>query len=503
MEETLSIALLLAQSAATGVKERAHELIAESRANIARLEAQIKDLESLRAREYNIIAALQLITAPVRALPNELLGKIFTVALERRTGDELWGASIKDVLVLTQVCSRWRQAALSTPQLWVRRLPLISEKRPGEVLTTATKVFLERSAPLPVPVSLGSGNSPGYDPGAGALAPPMDALFAVPQRWLALTLPIESLAALAEAATESLTALEALDLRGTTGGETKHHPHTNIFLSAMHLRRLTLWHVQNIDTFPVSWSQITTLALADESPKACLEIILRCTNLVSATLNMSGWPQSVAPSLTDAEVVTLEHLTSFEIHISNTSSDEHFTPFLQRLNLPSLVSLKMYGEYHSGVITWSTAAFTMFQLRSPLIERLQIDHCALTSEDLQAVVRHSTNVTHLEVYNCSNCIDDAFLHVLRYTQFDPVPLAPKLEVLRLSSLRCDFDESSLEDVVESRWWTEDELLAMPSPPAVARLTNVEYASSRKFSRKFEKRMRVYRAEGLEFRTMVS
>jgi hypothetical protein len=216
---------------------------------------------------------------------------------------------------------------------------------------------------------------------------------------------------------------------------------------------------------------------------------------------MSGWPESV--SFAETDTVTLQHLKSLEIHISNTSSDEHFTPFLQRLNLPSLTALKMYGEYHSGVITWSTLAFTLFQIRSPLIAHLQIDHCALTSEDLQAVVHHAPNMTHLEIYNCSNCIDDAFLAGMRYSPFDPAPLAPKLEVLWLSSLRCDFEESSLKDLVESRWWTEEECLAMPAPPAVARLKNVRYTSSRKFSKKFDKRMQVYKAEGLEFSTSVS
>ncbi|KAJ6541824.1 hypothetical protein B0H19DRAFT_1174819 [Mycena capillaripes] len=499
MAETLSTALLLAHSAATGVKERAQELILESRANIIRFESQIKQLERLRAREYNIIAALQLITAPVRTLPSALLGRIFIHALYAGNHRDGWAdASIKDILVLAQVCSHWRQAALNTPQLWIRLLPVFHEKRPGEPLLAATKIFLERSAPLPFPVSLGSG----YDASAGAnLVPLMDTLFAVPHRWFSLTLSTKLLATLAQLPAGALTALETLDLRSTSpvGREQSElHPNVNVFLQAPRLRRVTLWHVKNTE---MPWSQLTTLALAEESPRACLDVIVRCSNLVSATLRMSGWPESVF--FVETDTVTLEYLKSLEIHISNTSSDEHFTPFLQRLNLPSLTALKMYGEYHSGVITWSTLAFTLFQIRSPLIEHLQIDHCALTSEDLQAVVHHAPSMTHLEIYNCSNCIDDGFLAGLRYAPFDPAPLAPKLEVLWLSSLRCDFDESSLRDMVESRWWTEEELLAMPSPPAVARLKNVQYTSSRKFSKKFDKRMQVYRAEGLEFSTLVS
>ncbi|KAJ6611464.1 hypothetical protein B0H10DRAFT_361772 [Mycena sp. CBHHK59/15] len=267
------------------------------------------------------------------------------------------------------------------------------------------------------------------------------------------------------------------------------------------LRGVTLWHVKNADSFHMPWSQLTNLALADESPRVCLEILVRCTNIISATLHTAGWPDSVLP--VEAGTVTLAQLKSLEIHISNTSSDEHFTPFFQRLNLPSLTSLKMYGEYHSGIITWSATAFSIFQMRSPHIEQLEIDHCALTSEDLQAVLLRTPLLTQLEVYNCSNCIDDAFLEALRYSESDPVHLASMLEVLWLSSSRCDFEESSLKGMIDSRWWTDDERLAMSSPPAIARLKSVKYTSSRKFSKKFEKKVQGYRAAGLDISIVAS
>ncbi|KAJ7110357.1 hypothetical protein C8R43DRAFT_165574 [Mycena crocata] len=489
MAEILTAALLLAHSATSDGRDRARELITESRANIARLEAQIKDFERLRAREYSILTALQSIAAPARDLPVELLRNIFLFTLD--AGNNFGGSSIKDVLALSQVCCQWRQAALNVPLLWSTRLPILSQKSPGEALA-ATKVILERSAPIPVPVFLGLGDD---------AVPLMDTLFAVPHRWLALTLSTKLLPTLAQIPEGALTALEALELRGTIGGETEPQPNVVVFMLAPRLRHVTLWHANTAVSFSLPWSQLTTLALADESPQICLDIIVLCSNLVSATLRMSGWQHSV--SLLEPDTVTLQYLTNLEIHISNTSSDEHFAPFLQRLDLPSLTALKMYGEYHSGVITWSATAFTLFQKRSPLIEHLQIDHCALTSEDLQTVVRHSPSLIHLDVFNCSNCIDDAFLASMLYSGPELPPFAPQLEVLWLSSLRCDFEESSLEDMVESRWWTQEEYLLMPSPPIVPRLKDVQYTSSRRFSKKFEKRMQVYRTEGLQFRTVVS
>ncbi|KAJ7070531.1 hypothetical protein C8F01DRAFT_1362420 [Mycena amicta] len=473
MADTLSVALLLAQTSSPSIHDRAHTLIRSSLTTIARLETQIADLHALIAREHQLIAALQLVVAPVRSLPRAVLSRVFRHALPL--------PSIQAVLVLSHVCSSWRRAALQTPEIWVRLLPIA-------IQPDATRLFLQRSAPLPIPVSLGAG----YD--SMALAPLLDSLFAVPGRWRALTLTTKLLSTLAQIPSGALHSLEGIELRGLGASM----PFTkDIFLTAPLLHRATFWQVSDTASFPLPWTQLTQLALVHDSPQVCLDVVLRCTNLHSATLRMSGWsslPQS------EPEPTTLPFLSSLEIHIANTSSSAHFTPFLQHLTLPLLTSLNLFGEYHSGVITWSPLPFTLFQLRAPLIAHLQIDHCALTSEDLQSTLFHAPALTRLEIYNCSNCIDDGVLAALRYTPFDHAPLVPRLEVLWLASQRCDFDESVLREMVESRWWADEEL---PPGPMVVRLKDVRYTSSRKFSRKFDKRMQVYKMEGLKFEVLVT
>ncbi|KAJ7608813.1 hypothetical protein FB45DRAFT_945987 [Roridomyces roridus] len=444
---TLTTALLLARSD-SGSTPRVHDLIAECMANIVAFESQIKHLERLRAREYSLIAALRLVISPARTLPVDVLGRIFLLALDLGASDGTALGGMRGVLTVSHVCQQWRKAALETPQLWATQpFPIVSD---GRQL---------RSAPLPIPVSFGEEGGP-----------LVEVLCAIAKRWRTLSLSTRLLGSLSKLSSGSLTALESLDLRGDKA------------------ERANPDYFPDLDTLPIPWSQLTTFALADESPGICLEIVSRCPSLVSATLHMSGWPQSVSP--TDADPVLLPRMQSLEMHISNT--------------LPSLTALKMYGEYHSGVITWSNTAFTHFQLRSPLIQQLQIDHCALTSEDLQAVVQHAPNLTHLEIYNCSNCIDDAFLAILRHIPSDastPV-VVPKLEVLWLSSPRCDFDEATLTNMVESRWWTDQEERVMFAPPAVVRLRDVKYTSSRRFSQKFERTVRMFREEGLKIQTTV-
>ncbi|KAJ7706740.1 hypothetical protein B0H17DRAFT_1001174, partial [Mycena rosella] len=102
-------------------------IAAETRARLVDLENQISRLEERLQRLGNERILLssyhvqnQAIVSPLRRMPPEVLGEIFSWTLP----------SIQDVLerlrfdmshspwVLAQVCSRWRAVALLTPSLW-------------------------------------------------------------------------------------------------------------------------------------------------------------------------------------------------------------------------------------------------------------------------------------------------------------------------------------------------------------------------------------------------
>ncbi|KAJ7665181.1 hypothetical protein DFH06DRAFT_308508 [Mycena polygramma] len=64
----------------------------------------------------------------------------------------------------------------------------------------------------------------------------MDASFAVPHRWLSLTLSTKLLATFAQIQADALTVLESLDLCSTSAEELSN---ANVFLLANRLRRVT------------------------------------------------------------------------------------------------------------------------------------------------------------------------------------------------------------------------------------------------------------------------
>ncbi|KAJ7498115.1 hypothetical protein B0H11DRAFT_1856679 [Mycena galericulata] len=80
---------------------------------ISRLQGQLKQLEEERALLSEYHAQNTAIISPLRRIPPEILGEIFSWTLSSAAldvGESPW--------VLTQVCSRWRTVSISKPSLW-------------------------------------------------------------------------------------------------------------------------------------------------------------------------------------------------------------------------------------------------------------------------------------------------------------------------------------------------------------------------------------------------
>lgn len=154
------------------------------------------------------------------------------------------------------------------------------------------------------------------------------------------------------------------------------------------------------------------------------------------------------------------------------------------------------------------ALVTQFQRRSPIITSVSLDWIQITSTQLTTVLRNSpsiqTLVLHLGRFTYN--IDGSFLDALRYRDSDSSPLAPSLDVVWLSIPRNLFSESCLEQMILSRWWTEEELDLIPSDhrPRVKRWRlihlHVEGTSDtahQPFSDSFRARMEDLRLHGLD------
>ncbi|KAJ7644596.1 hypothetical protein FB45DRAFT_1116197 [Roridomyces roridus] len=134
-------------------KARTRKLIAVSEAFISALKAQV-------IVKRQVLARLRAAVAPVRKLPAELLVEIFMLILEIGKETHRIGFvrnRIRPRLALTQVCARWRRVMHTSPGLWAIGMDLHVRQSTTSEDIVAVQRWLDRSAPLPIPISLTSG----------------------------------------------------------------------------------------------------------------------------------------------------------------------------------------------------------------------------------------------------------------------------------------------------------------------------------------------------------
>ncbi|KAJ7880950.1 hypothetical protein B0H13DRAFT_2050007 [Mycena leptocephala] len=426
---------LLNQPATSNFESQAKSLIAASEANIARIESQIRDLERLRDRERGIIARLRMAIAPIHKLPAELLVEIFLLVRGHPTTlPRYLKKKIRKLHTLSQVCAYWRRVAYTTPHLWTE--PLITEldKTPTAAYVACVKEWLERSAPLPIPVDL---RLSGTSVEAGPL---MDAMVTAAHRWSSATLDLRSLSVLSRIPTDSLKSLERLSLESP---DVKHHAKTRVFLTAVRLRRLSLT-TPHTPQLLMPWSQLTEIDVTDGSPWECLDTLVQCTSLVSAHFETETWPD--LPDLSERQMTTLGRLEDFSVSFSSISG--FVAPFFMCLALPALKKLILYLDNDQ---TWSSADSQMME-----------------PSDLLAVLQHAPSLVRLRMEGSTYCFDGSIVAALQYSDTLATPFAPRLEDLSFSYLGTALEEDALDAMIQSRWWTDEQLLSFPSPPKVSR-----------------------------------
>ncbi|KAJ7366292.1 hypothetical protein DFH08DRAFT_165238 [Mycena albidolilacea] len=459
-------------------------LIAASEANIARIESQMKDLERLRDRERGIIARLRIAIAPVHKLPAELLAEIFLLALDSDF-TLVRKEHIQKVQALSHVCAYWRCVAHTTPRLWTNVLLTKLDEIPKGDHMVCLKGWLERSAPMPIPVSLEiSGKA------ADAGRDVIDIIAASAHRWTTVHLNLPSLSVLSRIPTTSLKLLERVVLAST---DAMHHAETRAFLMAERLRRVHLITLRTGQLL-MPWSQLTEVVVKDPSPQDCLDTVIQCTSIVSARFETRAWPD--VPDLSQRQIAALGRLEDLSVSFRGPSGG-CVTPFFVRLALPALKKLCLDLDLDH---TWSSAEFTQFQLRSSNIQRLEINNSYMSSDDLLAILQHAPFMVQLHMECCPICFDDSIVGLLQYSATQALPLAPKLEVIHLDIAGTNFEEDALDVMIQSRWWTDEQLLAFPFLPRVARWAWIEIhcgGEGDNTSPQFEVKLEEYRSQGLD------
>ncbi|KAJ7162986.1 hypothetical protein C8R46DRAFT_1281192 [Mycena filopes] len=430
-------------------------LIEALEAVIARIESQVAELERLRDQEHETLFQLRAVIAPIRKVPVELLAEIFryTCLSAKPFYGRRWFWK-KNVLrpaeVVSHVCAHWRRVAITTPQLWTELLASKLSKTPTEAYCTGLKEWLRRSAPLPIPVQL-SCTRDAVDATAA-----LGAFLAMADRWSDAHFSLPSLSVLSEIPSGRLKQLRKLTLQS----EDTSSSGLVAFSLAPNLTTVTL-HTRHIARFQMPWSQLAHLTVGlTESPQECLDSLLQCHNLVTADFSMPAWPGR--PDVSALTPVTLGKLESLELRSSSQVGP--ITPLFACLALPSLSCLTLSLTYN---LDWATPEFTRFQLRSPNIETLSINHSDLEADELMVVLRHSPALSKLTLGDCPLAFDETTATVLCSSHQSHTQLLPRLCSLLVD--RCDLlEEDTLDVLIAARWWTDEQLATFPSPPRVSR-----------------------------------
>ncbi|KAF7288374.1 F-box domain-containing protein [Mycena chlorophos] len=462
---------IVAAFAPPGLERQARVLLAEAEAALARIETQIKALTVARDFQRGRIAALKYAMSPIRLLPSDILAEIFLDTIDVSRGLHYRSASLSNlafmpVLRLASVCAHWRQLAVCDPRMWRGEISL-KVANVSATYIEITGLMLQRSSPHPLDLTLGvkdRSKSPAFSTEV------LSAVLGCAQRWKSLRIETNVLHLL-KAPLPRLERLERVlvELVSRSTDMT-----TSFLLDAPLLAhaRITLNHLEKI---PLPWTQLVELVLTSgDNPSSILTILSGCTALRTLELNMIAW---------DGDAGVLQHpfvipnLHQLSVNFMQPDSGDGTTaPFFANLTSPALRQLKVTFEFlDNGPLD---PEFISFLRRSPELQSLSITECDMDSAFLSTILLNTPSLESLNLACCFSCLGQEFFQRLTYTNgaTNSFPAAPRLREIDLESCRGDFREEDVMDMVLSRWWTDAQLAALPTPPLVARWNDISIST---------------------------
>jgi len=290
--------------------------LAADRARIARLEAQISDLErSLAILRLEKTAAQERLDSykyPVLTLPNEIISEIFIQFLP--IYPECPPAiGPHSPTLLTHICREWREIALATPALW-RAVSLSENLIPYDHISA----ILRRSGGCPLSIHMDEPDEGDVSEGIAVLLPHR-------ARWgyLRIRLFRSRLPAIGG----EMPLLRHLDLE--LGPNL---PEVLVF-NEVPLLRTAILDVTAAYNVGLPWTQLTSLTLRLITLPNCVPILRQATNLVRCELDL--WDGDEGDHLPDIALPYLESLCCDGFYY--TDSTDCLAPFI----VPALRSLQI------------------------------------------------------------------------------------------------------------------------------------------------------------------
>ena len=355
-------------------------LLEQPTSRLEELTTQLQELEEKSTQIRNEQSALRLFISKhralislIRKLPIDILQEIFIACLPIAHNHVM--SRWEPPILLTQICSSWRDVAHSTPQLWksihiavpYNKFGRYSSEHPNFSSSTvehdrrskAVVEWLTRSAAYPLDISLGHLESNAVD---GFYFKIIDALIRFSERWreVRLSAPYQALVPIASLPPSKVPLLETLSLNCSPVYPAPQLDFQSVWitsgvLKAPNLRDFGLWlaHLNgDVTRLPINWSQLTNISLEGSSwgPSSPLSIsrayklLSLCRNLISCRLEIGhniDMEFNELPLDTTTTLISLPFLTRLSVREVNASLSRLFS----LLHLPSL----NYIEFHTTI----------------------------------------------------------------------------------------------------------------------------------------------------------
>ena len=496
-----------------------------------RLQELNKQTSQIQAEQTSLLLSIskhRALISLVRKLPIDILQEIFIACLPTTHNAVM---SVREPpILLTHVCSSWRNVAHATPRLWQTIHIAVPCNTPGifaveysgfqsdmveQIAHRRAEAVLEwisRSAACPLDISLsqcGKGVPDGFYDNI------IEYLIRFSDRWreVSFSAPYLALVPVAALPTSKVPLLESLNLNCRrlhfSPAIPPHLDHQLAWISsgvmkAPKLRSVCLTQLNEDATrLPINWGQLTRLSLEGTSwgtissltvPKA-YEILSSCRNLISCRLEIASiteYSHDPGP-LFSQFVISLPFLTDFSVY-EGASLSTLFT----FLHLPALKSL----EFHTTI--WptqesTTSLLSLLICSRSMIQQLTTDAQFFKRQDFIKCLRlcpllksliirtsHSMNFPQppwlsMDLPACR--VDDAFLKLFTSTSSSKDDdsnsdgddtgledtggyICPNLECFECAS-ETAFSESTLLQFIKMK--NGDDSSGEPSLPGLAKL----------------------------------
>ncbi|KAF9039317.1 hypothetical protein BJ165DRAFT_1352078 [Panaeolus papilionaceus] len=412
---------------------------------------------------------------PSGRLPIELLSEIFLMCLS----DTMDGHNTIDVpLLLSQICSRWRSAAIANPKLWSRLYVQLTapniNTRISRSSSTADKsisqtelvdTWLKRSGACPLKIFVFWEKAPFSNH-----HPVLERLMDHSERWetMFFYLPLGAFKSFARVRNR-IPMLSELSLG--TGDEVPSSSPSAMDMFEIAPRLRCLESVNFTPTsFHLPWKQLEELPVFAVDIEDSLSILYKGKHLSKVSFMFVGgsppdWhpPPAQAhpnsPSLpSHFPFIFHNHLTNFTIMTPVWNETVNLAALFPRLNFPHLESLTI-----CNVKSPFGSEFVQFLSKLHGLRTLHLRKTAIMDDILVEGLKHLPSLTHLIVISSSGATVTRYLfdaltrNIFSNDAIDGM-LLPRLEKLELTiSSTAETELDTFVDMIQSRMRDEAEL----------------------------------------------